>query len=92
MARRSPSSRRWTRSAACVDPRATYTEGKQRASLLGGRIVLSGRFDAENYPALGSALTALGVGQAQFFVNSVNTRTKGIDLTVAHKADLGSAR
>ena len=56
------------------------------------RIVLSGRFDADNYPALGASLTALGVGQAQFFVNSVNTRTKGIDLTVAHKADMGAAK
>ncbi len=55
------------------------------------RIVLSGRFDADNYPALGASLTALGVGQAQFFVNSVNTRTKGIDLTVARKADMGAA-
>ena len=56
------------------------------------RIVLSGRFDANNYPALGASLSALGVGQAQFFVNSVNTRTKGIDLTVAHKADLGASK
>ena len=56
------------------------------------RIVLSGRFDADNYPALGASLTALGVGQAQFFVNSVNTRTKGIDLTVAHKADVGASK
>ena len=38
------------------------------------RIVLSGRFDAENYPALGATLQTLGVGQAQFFVNSVDTR------------------
>ena len=56
------------------------------------RIVLSGRFDADNYPALGESLTRLGVGQAQFFVNSVNTRTKGIDLTIAHKADMGAAK
>lgn len=54
--------------------------------------MLSGRFDADNYPALGASLTALGVGQAQFFVNSVNTRSKGIDLTVAHKADMGTAK
>jgi iron complex outermembrane recepter protein len=56
------------------------------------RIVLSGRFDADNYPALGDTLAALGVGQAQFFVNSVNTQTKGLDLTVSHKADLGGGR
>lgn len=56
------------------------------------RIVLSGRFDGDNYPALGSILSGLGVGQAQFFVNSVNTRTKGVDLTVAHKTDIGNAK
>ncbi len=56
------------------------------------RIVLSGRFDADNYPALGAILTGLGVGQAQFFVNSVNTQTKGLDLTVAHKTDVGSGK
>ncbi|MEQ1517932.1 MAG: TonB-dependent receptor, partial [Usitatibacteraceae bacterium] len=52
------------------------------------RIVLSGRFDGDNFPALGSILAGLGVGQAQFFVNSVNTQTKGLDLTVSHKADV----
>ena len=52
------------------------------------RIVLSGRFDANNYPALGARLAALGVGQAQFFVNSIDTKTQGLDLTASHKADL----
>lgn len=52
------------------------------------RIVLSGRFDADNYPALGARLAALGVGQAQFFVNSIDTKTQGFDLTASHKADL----
>jgi iron complex outermembrane recepter protein len=56
------------------------------------RIVLSGRFDADNYPSLGAALAALGVGQAQFFVNSVNTKTSGLDLTVSHKADVGPGK
>lgn len=56
------------------------------------RIVLSGRFDADNYPALGGILAGLGVGQAQFFVNSVNTETKGVDLTVSHKADLAGGK
>ena len=49
------------------------------------RIVLSGRFDADNYPAIAPILQSLGVGQAQFFVNSVNTRTQGLDLTISHK-------
>ncbi|QJE03362.1 TonB-dependent receptor [Massilia forsythiae] len=57
-----------------------------------GRIVLSGRFDADNYPALGATLQALGVGQAQFFVNSVDTRTQGLDLTASHRASIGGGR
>ena len=52
------------------------------------RIVLSGRFDASNYPALGATLASLGVGSAQFFVNSVNTQTQGLDLTGNYKGDL----
>jgi iron complex outermembrane receptor protein len=57
-----------------------------------GRIVLSGRFDADNYPALGAILQSLGVGQAQFFVNSVDTRTQGLDLTASHKTSLGQGK
>ena len=56
------------------------------------RIVLSGRFDADNYPALGTTLQSLGVGQAQFFVNSIDTRTRGLDLTVSHRANVGPGR
>jgi iron complex outermembrane recepter protein len=56
------------------------------------RIVLSGRFDADNYPALGATLARLGVGQAQFFVNSVNTKTSGVDLTVSHKGDIAGGK
>jgi iron complex outermembrane receptor protein len=54
------------------------------------RIVLSGRFDDQNYPALGTALQALGVGQAQFFVNSVKTRTTGVDLTFSNRGKWGT--
>jgi iron complex outermembrane receptor protein len=57
-----------------------------------GRIVLSGRFDADNYPALGATLQTLGVGQAQFFVNSVDTRTQGLDLTASHRMNIGSGK
>jgi len=56
------------------------------------RIVLSGRFDADNYPALGNILQSLGVGQAQFFVNSVDTKTQGVDFTLSHKTDTGWGR
>jgi iron complex outermembrane receptor protein len=57
-----------------------------------GRVVLSGRFDADNYPALGATLQGLGVGEAQFFVNSVDTRTQGLDLTASHRTTLGSGK
>ncbi|WP_307189113.1 TonB-dependent receptor plug domain-containing protein [Massilia putida] len=56
------------------------------------RIVLSGRFDADNYPALGAILQNLGVGQAQFFVNSVDTRTQGLDLTASHRTTIGGGK
>ena len=56
------------------------------------RIGLSGRFDADNFPALGATLAAMGVGQAQFFVNSIDTKTKGLDLTVSNKSELGSGK
>jgi iron complex outermembrane receptor protein len=56
------------------------------------RIALSGRFDATNFPALGATLTALGVGQAQFFVNAIDTKTRGLDLTVSNKSDLGAGK
>jgi iron complex outermembrane receptor protein len=52
------------------------------------RIVLSGRFNADTYPGLASRLAELGVGEAQFFVNSVDTRTQGLDLTASHKGEL----
>ncbi|MFZ6816361.1 TonB-dependent receptor plug domain-containing protein [Undibacterium sp. Rencai35W] len=56
------------------------------------RIVLSGRFDSDNYPALGATLATLGVGQAQFFVNSIDTKTQGVDLTLTHKMDFAGAK
>lgn len=51
------------------------------------RIVLSGRFDTSD-PNIGAILESLGVGQAQFFVNSIDTKTRGFDLTVAHDMEL----
>jgi iron complex outermembrane receptor protein len=50
------------------------------------RIVLSGQFNDDNYPVLAAKLATLGVGAAQFFVNSVDTKTQGLDLTASHKA------
>lgn len=56
------------------------------------RIVLSGRFNADNFESLAPTLRALGVGEAQFFVNSVKTRTTGLDFTAAHRAEFGAAK
>jgi iron complex outermembrane receptor protein len=55
---------------------------------INNRIVLSGRFDTTD-PAIGAILQQLGVGEAQFFVNSVDTKTQGIDLTVSHTSSVG---
>ncbi|MEO7067255.1 MAG: TonB-dependent receptor [Rhodanobacter sp.] len=52
------------------------------------RIVLSGTFD-DSDPNIGATIARLGVGEAQFFVNSVDTRTTGVDLTVNYGIDLG---
>ena len=48
------------------------------------RIVLTGYFDA-------SALN-LGVSEAQFFTNAVDTKTAGIDLVLAWKKTIGESR
>ena len=48
------------------------------------RIVLTGYFDA-------SALN-LGVSEAQFFVNGVDTETKGLDIVLAWKKKFGSSK
>jgi iron complex outermembrane receptor protein len=53
-----------------------------------GRIVLSGRVEADD-PNLGPILQSLDVGAAQFFVNSVDTRTRGLDLTASTRNKLG---
>ena len=51
------------------------------------RIVLSGRFNTDD-PNIGDILADLNVGEAQFFVNSIDTRTRGIDLTAAYDTTL----
>jgi iron complex outermembrane receptor protein len=55
------------------------------------RIVLSGRFDTTD-PTIGPILDSLGVGQAQFFVNSVDTKTEGLDLTFNHETEWGGGK
>ncbi|WP_207493308.1 TonB-dependent receptor [Aridibaculum aurantiacum] len=55
------------------------------------RIVLTGAFD-ESDDKIGSILTSLNVGAAQFFTNAVDTRTKGIDLIATHFWPIGKGR
>ncbi len=48
------------------------------------RIVLTGYFDASAFN--------LGVSEAQFFVNGVDTETKGLDIVLAWKKTIGSSK
>lgn len=56
------------------------------------RVVLSGQFPADS-DAISDELRAFleleDVGAAAFFVNAVDTRTTGIDLTIAHNTQVG---
>jgi iron complex outermembrane recepter protein len=56
------------------------------------RVVLSGQFGVDSSAItedLRDLLIERGVGAAAFFVNAVDTRTTGIDLTISHNAELG---
>ena len=56
------------------------------------RIVFSGRFDASNYAPIVPLLSTLGVGAAQFFVNSIDTKTQGLDLTVSNRSEVAGGK
>ncbi|MDQ1816266.1 TonB-dependent receptor [Massilia sp. CCM 9210] len=56
------------------------------------RIVFSGRFDADNYAPIVPLLSTLGVGAAQFFVNSIDTKTQGLDLTVSNRSEVAGGK
>jgi iron complex outermembrane receptor protein len=55
------------------------------------RIVLTGAF-ADTDDVIGATLTALNVGQAQFFANAASTSTWGLDAVVANTRSVGSGR
>lgn len=55
------------------------------------RIVLTGLFD-ESDDKIGSILTSLNVGAAQFFTNAVDTRTTGVDIIASYDHNLGNGR
>ncbi|UXI66881.1 TonB-dependent receptor plug domain-containing protein [Tahibacter amnicola] len=59
------------------------------------RVVLSGQFGVDSEAItenLRNQLIAEGVGAAAFFVNAVDTRTTGIDLTIAHNTEVGDGQ
>jgi len=55
------------------------------------RIVLTGSFTSSD-SIIGPTLTALNVGQAQFFANAASTSTFGLDVVVANTLGVGSGR
>jgi len=52
------------------------------------RVVLTGKFYDDDAD-IGEVLKGLNVGAAQFFANAIDTKTRGIDLTLSHQMDLG---
>lgn len=55
------------------------------------RVVLTGQFSDE-LPEISDALKQLNVSQVQFFTNAISTRTRGIDVVLAHRTQLGQGR
>jgi iron complex outermembrane recepter protein len=52
------------------------------------RIVLSGTFFSDDN-AIGQELKDLNVTAAQFFLNAINTKTTGLDVTAKYKTEIG---
>ncbi|CAA9242154.1 MAG: TonB-dependent receptor; Outer membrane receptor for ferrienterochelin and colicins [uncultured Cytophagales bacterium] len=55
------------------------------------RIVLTAAFSDEDED-IGEILQGLNVGNAQFFTNALDTRTRGLDVILTHTADWGNSR
>ena len=56
------------------------------------RIIITGRFAADLDPAFEEILAPIGVGQAQFFSNAVDTKTRGIETSMRYQIQLGPGR
>lgn len=59
------------------------------------RIILSSSLIPSDSPAVASALADAGADNARFFINAVDTTTRGVDLVIAQQfelADLGALR
>ncbi|MGB3774079.1 MAG: TonB-dependent receptor, partial [Leeuwenhoekiella sp.] len=55
------------------------------------RVVLTGQFGPNNNAELERLFSQANATQAAFFVNSINTRTMGLDFVADHSANLGAA-
>lgn len=55
------------------------------------RVVLTGQF-SDDLPVIANELKALNVSRVQFFTNAISTRTRGIDIVLAHQAQIGNGR
>lgn len=54
------------------------------------RITYTGNFrDPDDGSELSNRFKDLGIGRAAFFANAINTETKGVDLVITHKANIG---
>ncbi|WP_298237644.1 TonB-dependent receptor [uncultured Algibacter sp.] len=52
------------------------------------RIVYSGSFGPGSNPEVQAIFDAAGATSARFFVNAIDTSTKGLDIVISHKANL----
>lgn len=54
------------------------------------RIIMTGRFKADDNPTWETILSPMQVQQAQFFTNAINTETRGIDANITYKRNIGT--
>ncbi|AXK72453.1 TonB-dependent receptor [Lysobacter sp. TY2-98] len=64
----------------------TFTADAYRIDI-NDRVILTGEFGTDD-PNIGAILAARDIGSARFFVNAVDTRTTGLDLTAAYHSGL----
>lgn len=55
------------------------------------RVVLTGQF-SDDLPTIADELKQLNVSRVQFFTNAISTRTRGIDIVLAHHTQVGNGR
>ncbi|CAM3883050.1 TonB-dependent receptor plug domain-containing protein [Shewanella aquimarina] len=54
------------------------------------RIILSSSVTPDDSPAVAEALAGTNAESARFFINAVDTRTRGVDLVISQDFDIGS--